>query len=70
MKLLGIFYQGWRLGEGEGGHHISDATRENIFPRDTKGCFDTSILYKLLLTRERMQTGDSCFISSDPIYHV
>ena len=30
----------------------------NLFTRDRKGCLENSILYKIGLTRERIQTGD------------
>ena len=41
--------------EGEERDHISGATRDNIFPHDSKGCLEKSILSNIGTIRERMQ---------------
>ena len=55
--IVGIFYQGWKVGEGEEGDHRSGATRDNLFTHKRKVCIYKIILYNPGLKRERIQAG-------------
>jgi hypothetical protein len=64
-------YDGWQSTVDENNEnnetytkYRSDTTKNNLFPESRCGCLDAELLDKVGLTREKMQMGDSFFLST------